>query len=606
MIRFILTTISIISILSVWGFESPVADSLHQKALSIGGKEGIEFMLDNFYSVHVQNYDDGIAWGKQTLNYAQQSGDQQLIGRSYLVVGMSSYMRGDYPNCLVNYQKALEIFEKIHDLNYIGRTNNEFSVYWRKQKQFDKALECLDKSFKVCTECRDSGCVETSLNNRAVIYEMMGKYEDAIFYYRKAEEIATLNNNLTGLAYIYADGAECYRLKGQPDSSMIQINKSIEILEKLGNQQGVAMNLINKAALFSQTKKYYLAISTYQQCIEMANQLKYTDLLKNAHYQLGKTYAETGNYEQSFFHIERSHFLQDSLLNEEKLKALSEMEVKYETEKIENDLLLEKQAGVQTDLKLANRNKWLIASASFLVAFFFFGLFLYQRKSRIAQAEKDKAIIEEREKGIQAVFDATEEERKRLSRELHDGIGQQMSGLKLAWQNLTISSKTLSEEEKIKLQQLSKILDDTSSELREISHRMMPKVLESFGLVPAIEQMLDQSLKLSDIKYSFEHYNFDGRLSQKTELALFRISQELVNNVIKHAKANFISVQLFKNQNYLILIVEDNGKGISEFDSSEGHGLMNIKSRLNTIHGQVNFESSEGAGTTATVRVLIA
>lgn len=606
MIRFIFSSILFFSIQWLLAFESPVADSLYQQAKSIGGKAGIEFMLENFYSVHVQNYDDGIAWGKQTLNYAQQSGNQQLIGRSYLIIGMSSYMRGDYPNCLINYQKALEIFEKTNDLNYIGRTNNEFSVYWRKQKQFDKGLACLDISFKVCSECKDSGCVETSLNNRAVIYEMMGRYEDAIFYYSKAEEIAMKNNNLIGLAYIYADGAECYRLKGQPDSSMIQINKSIEIMEKLDNQQGVAMNLINKAALFAQTGKYELAINTYLQCIDLANKLKYTDLLKNAHYQLGQTYADAGEFEKSFFHIERSHFLQDSLLNEEKLKALSEMEVKYETEKIENDLLIEKQTGVETELKLANRNKWLITSAGLLIAFLFFGLFLYQRKSRLAQAEKDKAIIEEREKGIQAVFDATEEERKRLSRELHDGIGQQMSGLKLAWQNLTISSKTLSEDERNKLQQLSKILDDTSAELREISHRMMPKVLESFGLVPAIEQMLEQSLKFSAINYSFEHYNFEGRINAKTELALFRIAQELINNVIKHAKASFISVQLFKNQNYLILIIEDNGQGISENKSSDGHGLMNIKSRLNTIHGQVNFESSAGAGTTATVRVLIA
>lgn len=605
MIKFIFSSILFFSIQWLLAFESPVADSLYQEAKSIGGKAGIEFMLENFYSVHVQNYDDGIAWGNQTLIYAQQSGNQQLIGRSYLIIGMSSYMRGDYPNCLINYQKALEIFEKTNDLNYIGRTNNEFSVYWRKQKQYDKGLACLDISFKVCSECKDSGCVETSLNNRAVIYEMMGRYEDAIFYYSKAEEIAMKNNNLIGLAYIYADGAECYRLKGQPDSSMIQINKSIEIMEKLDNQQGVAMNLINKAALFAQTGKYELAINTYLQCIDLANKLKYTDLLKNAHYQLGQTYADAGDFEKSFFHIERSHFLQDSLLNVEKLKALSEMEVKYETEKIENDLLIEKQTGVETELKLANRNKWLITSAGLLIAFLFFGLFLYQRKSRLAQAEKDKAIIEEREKGIQAVFDATEEERKRLSRELHDGIGQQMSGLKLAWQNLTISSKTLSEDERNKLQQLSKILDDTSAELREISHRMMPKVLESFGLVPAIEQMLEQSLKFSAINYSFEHYNFEGRINAKTELALFRIAQELINNVIKHAKASFISVQLFKNQNYLILIIEDNGQGISENKSSDGHGLMNIKSRLNTIHGQVNFESSAGAGTTATVRVLI-
>lgn len=204
-----------------------------------------------------------------------------------------------------------------------------------------------------------------------------------------------------------------------------------------------------------------------------------------------------------------------------------------------------------------------------------------------------------------AVFDATEEERQRIAKDLHDGIGQQMSGLKLAWQNLTISSKNLTEEEKNKLHELSKILDSTASEVREISHRMMPKVLEAFGLVPAIEEMLDKTLSLTPIKHQFEHYNFDQRLPKKTELALFRICQELINNVIKHANANFVSVQLFKNQNQIILMVEDNGKGISENDKSDGHGLLNIKSRLSTIQGQVNFEASENAGTTATVRILV-
>jgi signal transduction histidine kinase len=438
-----------------------------------------------------------------------------------------------------------------------------------------------------------------------VIYEMMGRYDDAIRYYKKAEDIAVASNNLMGLAYIYADGAECYRLKGNSDSSMIQINRSIEIMNSLQNFQGVAINLINKGALFVELKKYPDAIQTYLECIQLSEKLKYTDLQKNAHAQLGKVYAESGNYERSFYHMNRSAFLQDSIMNAEKIRSLSEMEVKYETEKIENDLLAEKQVRIESELKLANRNKWLIGLGGFFTATVFLALYLYQRKSSRAKAEKDAAIIVEREKGIQAVFDATEEERQRIAKDLHDGIGQQMSGLKLAWQNLTISSKNLTEDEKNKLHELSKILDSTAADVRDISHRMMPKVLEAFGLVPAIDEMLEKSFKLSQIKYEFEHYNFDQRLPKKTELALFRICQELINNVIKHANANFVSIQLFKNQNQIILIVEDNGKGIQQDQKQDGHGLLNIKSRLNTINGQVNFAASENAGTTATIRVLV-
>jgi signal transduction histidine kinase len=134
---------------------------------------------------------------------------------------------------------------------------------------------------------------------------------------------------------------------------------------------------------------------------------------------------------------------------------------------------------------------------------------------------------------------------------------------------------------------------------------MMPKVLEEFGLISAIREMLDKSLKLTNIRYEFEHFNFDERLERKIELSLYRVTQELINNVIKHSKATMVSVQLFKSGGYLVLIVEDNGKGIENGAATDGHGMLNIRSRLTTIHGNVNFEASPNAGTTATIRIKL-
>ncbi|MBK7130934.1 MAG: sensor histidine kinase [Crocinitomicaceae bacterium] len=588
-----------------FAFETDFADSLFQIATVKKNKQTIEFMLANFYPVFVLNYDDGKKWMTTCLSYAHKSGDQELIGRSYLNLGMTDYMRGDYPQCLANYQQALNIFEETENKKYLGRTYNEFSVYWRKQKQFDKAISCLDKSYQLCKECADTGCIETSLNNRAVVYEMSGNYNAAIVYYKKAEEIALSSQNKTGLAYIYADCAECYRLNGNLDSSMIQINRSIALMHELNNMQGLGLNLINKAALQIQLENFNEGIQTYLACIELAQNLRYTDLLKNAHYQLGKAYAEVNDFENSFYHIERSHFLRDSLLNEDKMKSLSEMEVKYETEKIENNLLAEQQDHIETELTLANRTKWFGAIAGVLISLIFLGLFLYQRKLRLTQAEKDQAVIHEREKGLQAVIDATEDERKRIARELHDGIGQQMSGLKLAWQNLTNKAENLSAEEKMKLNELTKILDQTSAEVRIISHQMLPKVLESFGLIPALEGMLESALKYAHLKYTFEHHNFDQRLPEKTELVLFRVSQELVNNAIKHADADLLTIQLFKRAKQIILLVEDNGKGFSVVEKNEGHGLLNIKSRLNTVNGTVQFENGDPHGIIVTIRIPV-
>ena len=585
-------------------FETKFADSLWVVVQQKEKQEGLEFMFNSFYPIFTQNSKDGITWMTTCLDYSQSSKNQQAVGRCNLSLGIAWYMTGDYEKCFFHFQTALAIFEKLNDKKYIGRTCNELSVYSRKQKQFQQGLAYLDRSFEMCTACRDSTCVETSLNNRAVIYEMMGNYELALAYYHKAEQVAKSIGNEVGLAYIYIDAAECYRLNGDYDSCLIYIDNSILLLEKSGNIQGVAMNLVNKAIAFGQQKKYTQAIETFNDCIKMAQQINYFDLLKNAHYELGKTYAEINEFEKAVYHIDRSYSLRDSLLNEAKLKSLSEMEVKYETEKIENNLLIEQKERIKSELRVANKNKWIIGLSGFFIASIFFGLFLYQRKLKRSQAEKDQAIITEREKGIQAVFDATEEERQRIAKDLHDGVGQQMSGLKMAWQNISVSLKNRDAENAKRIEELSLILDQAASEVREISHQMMPKVLSEFGLVAAIEQMLDKSLAHSPIQHSFEHYNFDTRLNEKVELSLFRISQELLNNVVKHSNANFVSFQLFKNAGQIILIVEDNGKGITA-QNSEGHGLLNIRSRLNTINGKVNYSASSTAGTTATIIVQI-
>jgi signal transduction histidine kinase len=132
----------------------------------------------------------------------------------------------------------------------------------------------------------------------------------------------------------------------------------------------------------------------------------------------------------------------------------------------------------------------------------------------------------------------------------------------------------------------------------------MPKVLGEFGLIPALEEMLEKTLKFSKLKYQFENFNITDRFNKPIELSLYRITQELVNNVIKHSGATQLSVQLFKNKEQLILIVEDNGSGYST-DQSDGHGLLIIKARLNTLNGVLNFDSSSGQGTIATIRVSL-
>lgn len=197
-------------------------------------------------------------------------------------------------------------------------------------------------------------------------------------------------------------------------------------------------------------------------------------------------------------------------------------------------------------------------------------------------------MVSEKEKGLSATIEATENERIRIAKDLHDGVGQQLAALKLQFGGMQ-----------------KKLIDNTSADIRNISHQMMPKTLQEFGLINAVDQLLESTLKSSPINFKFEYFGFEERVSKKIEIAIYRILQELVKNVIVHSSANLLNVQLIKNQKNIVLIVEDNGVGFSKSKKSDGIGLLSLKSRVSDIHGEINFEPSPNSGTLVTARIPI-
>jgi signal transduction histidine kinase len=134
---------------------------------------------------------------------------------------------------------------------------------------------------------------------------------------------------------------------------------------------------------------------------------------------------------------------------------------------------------------------------------------------------------------------------------------------------------------------------------------MMPRALKESGIITALQDLLDGSLALVNITSQFEHFNISERLPQKVEITIYRVAQELLNNIIKHSKASEVNVQLFKTGYDVILIVEDNGVGMAEAKVKKGIGLLNISGRLDMVNGQVNFEPSPQSGTLVTIKIPV-
>lgn len=236
---------------------------------------------------------------------------------------------------------------------------------------------------------------------------------------------------------------------------------------------------------------------------------------------------------------------------------------------------------------------------------FYFGLIVENIFFSLGLGHKQKLMYEEKNKqkeiNLQLIIEGQETERARIARELHDGVVQEIGSVILKSRNILSKMNLLQAKES---QELLETLENSNQDLRNISHQMMPRALKELGITSALNDLLEGSLKFVNIKFTFDHFNIKERLPAKIEITLYRITQELLNNIIKHSKANEVSVQLFKSSNTVILIVEDNGIGFSiKKEFNKGIGLLNISSRLDVVKGSVNFEPSPKSGTLVTVKI---
>lgn len=262
----------------------------------------------------------------------------------------------------------------------------------------------------------------------------------------------------------------------------------------------------------------------------------------------------------------------------------------------------------EASLLAQRRNTYIALLVSVLIMLLLVGFSYIQFTRRKAERERDAAIISEREMGLRAVITATEDERKRIAKDLHDGVVQGLTGLKMRLHNQLRQAK-MEDAEKDNFIQTSSLLDESINELRNISHQMMPRALSELGLLPALEDLLEKAFGHTDIRFSFEHHRLESeRFDERIEISLYRITQELINNIIKHSGAKAVSAQLLKTATHLVLVVEDDGKGFRYEDEANrnGIGLMNISSRAKALNGEVNYSPSPQQGTVATIRIPIA
>ena len=563
------------------------------------------FLRYGYFYSFIGNTDSSIYYCNKSIETCNKIGDLNLKGFALSRLSSNLVSKGMAEEALKNSLEALKIFESTHDSSGLGialSTVPNCSPSMPKEK----ILEYYLGSLKIFMLKKDFKTAARITNNIGCVYLDGNSLDTAMNYFNQSLALASENKFVRAL---------CYNNIGIILSTRGEKNQ-----KKVFQYYLDALNLL-KEIKADKVKHAYSTLGSY--CVSIGDfekAKKYSDTLllmakktndkiymSWAYSNLSDINAAQNIFSEAFKFSKKYSILQDSLFREEKNKQLTEMEAKYQNEKKQKEISLLQKDNEIKDLTLIKRNAQLFLLASGILVTIILGFLLYQWKHLREKQKFNSEMMRQQEIRLKAILETQEEERNRISRDLHDGVGQLLSGLKFSAQNLLLEYKDSPPYLSEKLKRQTNILDEAAIEVRTIAHQMMPRALKDAGVIPAIENLLSKAFEKSGINYEFEHSKVVGmRFTEAIEISLYRIVQELINNIIKHSSASNVNVQLYKNLKDLILVVEDNGIGFDPSDfSGHGHGLMNIMSRVKLINGEVNFQRSHPIGMMVVVKVPV-
>jgi signal transduction histidine kinase len=587
-----------------------------------------------------------ILYAGEALKLAKSMNYREGEGKAMLFLGLSwADIKPD--TALRYYLKSSEILSSFnHSWAHFGY-KNAADIFIDKG-WYPEALECVFKVLEITQKNGDTLQMVESLSSMGFLHTSIQNYVEALYWQRKALEMLGDSEQHTRRGLILGRIGINYDELGKYDSALYYNNLAIDYFRKAGDDVYVAQwlsnmantclkmnnfakaepllmealrlnpsddrkpNIFNNLAkVYIETERFPLARKALDSAFDYVSGFQKKELLSEAWYRTYELDKATGKIENALEAYIKFSVIRDSMLNETKTGQLAQMFARYETESKERALLVEKAENerivkekIEAEHSASRTRIWLWGVLLCLVILAHVGLIIYLRMKRKALNDKNQAIIKEKEHGLAAIFQAQENERKKIAKDLHDGVGRQISAISMNFQAFTRKiAKDIpdlgKETEKIK-----SLIFDTSEEIRSISHQMMPRALTQLGLVDAMEDTIEISFKNSRIQVEFSIRGMGERLSQEIETGIYRIAQELISNVIKHSGASIVIIELSRINNVVMLTVKDDGIGIKQADN-RGIGITNITSRVNALNGSFTIEALPGKGTLATVKISL-
>jgi two-component system NarL family sensor kinase len=528
----------------------------------------------------------------------------------YNLTGLNYSNINDWENAQANYQKGINALEKMNDSAGISFIYMNMAYIFIDYTDWLNAAGCLQKSLKYMGTGGDKGYQVMTFSTLADVYSKSGNEKDAARYLTKSDSVLKLNKTVESYLFNHLAKGQYYYQLHQFDEALKYGIPAITFARQWNDSAFVVTAFELTARIYRGKKNYAQAMRYLTEGMIIADRFNYLALRKINLLEQKNIYTETKQYQKALLASELLISITDSLnkLMNNNRRIIND--ASYESDKKEKKISTLEQENELQLLRIKQKNYFnyfLMGSIVSVLIFSFLSYRNYRQKQKLQQQRITELETHQQLLATEAVLKGEEQERTRMSRDLHDGLGGLLSGIKFSFQHIKQNVEMTPENAKAFNRSLD-MLDSSIHELRRVAHNMMPEALMKFGLDPALKDFCNDINQTGILNVTYQSIGLDeSKIDQTIAITIYRIVQELINNTLKHAAAKQAIVQVTKSNHLLTVTVEDDGKGFDTvvISNTSGTGWMNIKHRVDFLKGNIDLHSENGKGTSVLIELTI-
>ncbi len=593
-------------------------------------------LVNNHPDSALQLYQE--AFRESRTNAFVYGADLSLIGLGILYID-----KGDY-------RHSKRMFEEVLYSPFYPRKGRLLSALYINlakvavyQGQYVRGYALLDSAIRHINRKGshlDSLSLATVYTSAGTLLKISGESAKAMQYLKEAELVAVRMQDTALLATIYSNLVNFYKDIRELDQALAYSNKALALNLKIEDKRGYIHALTIRGSLHHSLEHYDSALVLFNKAIDLsiqngideyrlrtylylslgelyrrkgiftkARQYLYTgrslalagddlSMQYQAFREWSQYYRSVGAYRQAYDDLFLAHQLYDTILNKEKHKSINEIETRYRTAEKDRALVRQSLQLSEKERVIQRKNFFIYAALLLFACTILVAIVVQRHKNKLGKVKRSNFAKDRQISVFKAILEGEEKERGRMARELHDGIISQLTMVKMRFSSFLIPGSRF---DRASFEQGYRYLEETMRDLRMTAHNLMPETVWKGGLVKALSDFCSKMDGEHSVNVHFLT-NGNAALDKVSELSLYRIVQELVQNALKHAFASTLLVQVNFHLHLIEITVEDDGCGFN-LSQAKGVGLHNVLERIHAMKGHVEILSDHKQGTTVYIEV---